>query len=221
MHQLSAHLQSAREEERISVAREIHDELGQILTAVRMDLDILERDLSQPDRRDGEGDMLVDIRATMRLVDDSIQKMHEIIHELRPEILDHLGLGAAIEWQAQEFQTRSGIECRITSAAPALPLDRDRSTAVFRILQEALTNVARHAQAKRVDIQLRTQDREFVLEVRDDGRGIAGGELTRSKSFGILGMRERALVFGGHVDLLLGAGQGHSRGGPYSDGGAA
>lgn len=144
----------------------------------------------------------------MRTVDDSLQKMHEIVRALRPEVLDHLGLKEATEWQAQEFQTRSGIECRFSVADEALLLDRDRSTAVFRVLQEALTNVARHAQATRVDIQLLEQDRQVVLQVHDNGKGISNAALANPASFGILGMRERALVFGGNVDLHSEQGKG-------------
>ncbi len=201
LRQLSAHLQSAREEERTRVAREIHDELGQVLTAVKMDLSLLARNLSTHGKQAPVDDVLREIGSTSRLVDESIVKMREIIRELRPEILDHLGLKAAIEWQAQEFQTRTGIACHLSASDEDLALDLDRSTAVFRILQETLTNVARHAQATRVEIRLENQADQLLLQVRDNGRGITAAEMSNQKSFGILGMRERALVFGGEVEL--------------------
>ncbi len=197
---LSAHLQSAREEERMRVAREIHDELGQVLTAVKMDLALLARSLSEHGKRASLDSVVADIHATSRLVDESIAKMREIIRELRPEILDHLGLKAAIEWQAQEFQTHTGIACQFDSSDEEISLDLDRATAVFRILQETLTNVARHAQATRVEIRLEHRNSQLALLVRDNGRGITASEISNQKSFGILGMRERALLFGGTVE---------------------
>ncbi len=207
LRQLSAHLQSAREDERIRVVREIHDELGQMLTAVRMDLDLIERDLPHPNGSTGPDDITACLRSAKGVVDDSIRKMHEIIRELRPEILDSLGLGEAIEWQAQEFQRRSGIDCQL-SIEKETELDRDRSTAVFRIFQEALTNVARHAQATRVQVLLKREYSQIVLTVRDDGRGFDENNVPNSSALGILGMRERALVFGGQVDLQSAPGEG-------------
>ncbi len=208
LRQLAAHLQSAREEERMSVAREIHDELGQLLTAIRMDLELLEQDLPELNPPLASERLSECIRTTKQLVADGIHKMHEIVRELRPEVLDHLGLQAAIEWQAKEFQTRFGIECRFKESEEELSIDRDRSTAVFRVLQEALTNVARHAQATRVDIQLTRLEDQLILQVCDNGRGISEAEITDVSSFGILGMRERALIFGGRVDLHSEPGKG-------------
>ncbi len=200
LRQLSAHLQSAREEERTRVAREIHDELGQVLTVVKMDLSLLERNLSERGKANADDDIVTQIRATSQLVDDSIEKMRQIIRELRPGILDHLGLKSAIEWQAQEFQAHTGIECHFDAGDEEMLLDLDRSTAVFRIFQETLTNIARHSQATRVDIRLEKND-QLTLQVRDNGRGVTENEISNQKSFGILGMRERALVFGGEVDV--------------------
>jgi signal transduction histidine kinase len=125
--------------------------------------------------------------------------VHQIALELRPAVLDHLGLRSALEWQAREFQARTLIECEFVSSVDHLPLDSERSTAVFRILQEALTNVARHARATRVDISLQEQDRQLVLHIHDNGRGISDAELSSTSRFGLLGMRERAHIFGGDV----------------------
>ena len=198
---LSAHLQSAREEERLRIAREIHDELGQVLTAIKIDVSLLGEKLADKGAKLERGSLVEEIDSTNKLIDQTIQKMRHIIRELRPEILDHLGLSAAIEWQVQEFQTRTGIECAFTSAIDDAHLDLDRATAVFRILQEALTNVARHAQATRVAISLKEEAGNLLLEIRDNGRGITENELANQKSFGIVGMRERALAFDGEVKV--------------------
>ncbi len=204
---LSAHLQSAREEERIRIAREIHDEFGQILTAVKMDLSLLGRKLEGEQSLTPQ-EVIGELDATSRLVDDSIQVMHEIIRELRPEILDHLGLRAALEWQLQDFARRAEVECTFTSLIDEVNLDLDRSTAVFRIFQETLSNVARHANATRVEAVVREDVGALILEIRDNGKGMTPQELNGSSSFGILGMRERAHIFGGEVQIASTPGQG-------------
>ena len=198
---LSAHLQSAREEERIRIAREIHDELGQVLSAIKIDLSLLGEKLDNPAVKLERKNLTEEVNSTINLIDQTIQKMRSIIRELRPEILDHLGLSAAIEWQVQEFQTRTGVECAFASEFDDAHLDLDRATAVFRILQEALTNVTRHAQATQVDISLKERDRNILLEIHDNGRGITESDLANQKSFGIVGMRERALAFDGEVNV--------------------
>jgi PAS domain S-box-containing protein len=208
LHQLSAHLQSAREEERTRIAREIHDHFGQVLTAVKMDLAALARKLSNRAAPVPRDELLDQIQITNALVDDSVKKMRELIYELRPEILDQLGLKAAIEWQCQEFQKRTGIQCTLEDAVPDEPLDIERATAVFRILQETFTNILRHANATQVKVILRKQGNELLLQVQDNGRGITENEIVNSKSFGILGMRERALIFGGQVNWQGFAGKG-------------
>ena len=205
---LSAHLQSAREEERIRIAREIHDELGQVLTAIKIDISLLSEKLADKGAKLQREAMVEEINSTLRLIDDTIQKVRHIIRELRPEILDHLGLSAAIEWQMQEFQTRTGIELSFQSQIDDSQLNLDRATAVFRILQEALTNVARHARATRVEITLKEELGNIVLEIRDNGQGITQEQLANQKSFGILGMRERALAFRGEVDVSAAQGGG-------------
>ncbi|HEX7588919.1 MAG TPA: PAS domain S-box protein, partial [Anaerolineae bacterium] len=201
LRQLSEHLQSAREEERIRIAREIHDELGQVLTAIKIDVSLLGEKLADKGAKLQRENIVEEINSTLKLIDETIEKMRHIIRELRPEILDHLGLSAAIEWQVQEFQGRTGIKCQYTSTVDDSHLDLNRATAVFRILQEALTNVARHAHATRVEISLKDQAGSLVLEIRDNGKGISESELVNQKSFGILGMRERALAFDGEVQV--------------------
>jgi signal transduction histidine kinase len=201
LRRLSGHVQSAREEERTRVAREIHDELGQVLTAVKMDLTLIGkklRDERQPMSRTQIAD---DLRSMSKLIDETIRAVREIITELRPEMLEDLGLKAAMEWQAQEYQSRTGIRCHLNADLEYLDLDIERATAVFRIFQEALTNVAKHANATEVHVDLHQEPERLVLEVQDNGRGITPDELRKVKSFGILGMRERAILFGGTVDV--------------------
>src|SRR6266404_4151985 len=135
------------------------------------------------------------------LIDATMESVHEIMTRLRPEVLDRLGLSAAIGWQAGEFQRRSGIRCNVSLPAEDLLLDRDRSTAVFRIFQELLTNVARHAGATRTDVAVRSDSDELVLTVEDNGRGIDAEVAHSPKSFGLMGVRERVLPFGGRVDI--------------------
>jgi signal transduction histidine kinase len=196
LHALSAHLQSIREEERTLIAREIHDELGQALTIVKMDLSWLVKRL----RKDQKS--LIDKNQSMlKLIDSTIQTVRKISTDLRPGILDDLGLVAAIEWQAQDFENRSGISCDFISSLEEIDLDRDRSTAVFRILQEILTNVTRHAKATHVGISLVEEANHLVLTVGDNGLGIRERDISNPRSLGLLGMRERALMFSGELKI--------------------
>lgn len=199
---LAAHLQSVLEEERVRVAREIHDQIGQIMTAVKMDLVLLERNLTRNGSKESPEKLRAEISSTTKLVDDAISMMHEIVRELRPAELDHLGLRGAIEWQMQDFQDRTKIECQFDSDLDELEIDPTRSTAVFRIVQQALTNVARHAHATHVEASLRKEDEQVIFQLRDNGKGISEAQISNVKTFGLLGMRERAQVFGGDVVVL-------------------
>jgi PAS domain S-box-containing protein len=197
---LAAYIQSVREEERTKIAREIHDELGQALTGLKMSLSWLDKKLSEA------GDvvplsLLEEITSMSKLVDTTIQMVREISTELRPGVLDDLGLTAAIEWQAQEFQTRMGIRCSFTSSLENIILDKERSTVIFRIFQEALTNVVRHANATRINVSLKEEADNLILEVRDNGEGIKESEISNAKSLGLLGMRERAILLGGEIKI--------------------
>jgi PAS domain S-box-containing protein len=193
---LAAHLQAAREEERTRVAREIHDELGQALTGVKMDLAWLRKKLPKE---------LVPLKekteSMLGLMDQTIQSVRRISTELRPGVLDDLGLTAAIEWQIQEFQKRTGIKCQLAARLEDIGLDRPRSTALFRIFQETLTNIARHAHATKVSIKLEQKNGDVSLHVQDNGNGIPKTKLSDPRSLGILGMRERALLLGGEVAI--------------------
>src|ERR1700674_346742 len=198
---LAAHLLSVREEERARISREVHDELGQSLTAVKMDLAWLAGRLPR-----SNGPMLKRIRSTRQLADSIIQSIRRISTELRPAVLD-LGLAAAVEWQVQEFQARSGIQCKVRLLTREV-VASNASTAMFRIFQETLTNVARHAKATRAEVVLQKQRDRLVLLIRDNGRGFDQADPSLSKSLGLLGMRERAAILGGRVNISSAPGKG-------------
>jgi signal transduction histidine kinase len=193
---LASHLQVVREEERTQIAREIHDELGQSLTALKMDVHWLRQRLPQDQPR-----LFEKIGIMSRLIDTTVHTVRRISSELRPKLLDDFGLSAAMEWQAKEFSSRAGIHCDLRSEPEDIVLDQARSTAFFRIFQETLTNIARHAQATRVEVLLTRNDRTVELTVRDNGRGITEPELANAKSWGIMGMRERAYSLGGRLKI--------------------
>jgi signal transduction histidine kinase len=186
------HRRAVREEERTRIAREVHDELGQALTSCKLDLSWIASKLPKDLKP-----LLEKTRALTSHIDSTIQMVRRISSELRPGVLDHLGLVAALEWQANEFQNRTGIKCDVTSNLRDALLDQDLSTTFFRIFQETLTNVIRHAGATQVTVDLREQDGRISLEVKDNGRGISRTEASNGKSMGLLGMRERAALLGG------------------------
>ena len=193
---LASHLQFIREEERTQIAREIHDELGQALTALKMDVHWLNHKLPK------DQDLLTGkIKSMSRLIDTTVQSVRRISSELRPKLLDDLGLSAAIEWQANEFMDRAGIKCEISSEPEDIILDQARSTAFFRIFQETLTNIARHAQATRVEVFLQEFSEAVELVVRDNGQGIMESQIANAKSLGIIGMRERVYSLGGDLKI--------------------
>ncbi len=198
---LTARLQNIREEERTRIAREVHDELGQALTGLKMDLSWIINRL--PQAGDKKVSRLIEDRSKgmFDLIAKTIKTVRKISSDLRPGVLDDLGLVAAIEWQANDFQNRTGIRCKFDAAVEHIELDREVSTAVFRIFQETLTNVARHADATRVEIKLNRSNGNLVLEVTDNGKGITKQDIAGKKSLGLLGMRERAHIVGGEVTL--------------------
>jgi PAS domain S-box-containing protein len=198
---LNAQLQSVREEERTKLARELHDELGQSLTAIKIDLAALQV-------APGRDRQLQRIPAILGMVDETIRAVRRISTELRPGILDHLGLEAAVEWAAEEFQARTGIQCQAGLPEMKLVIDPGHATALFRIFQETLTNIARHAGATHVKIGLSHESGYVSLEVRDNGRGIGEDQLSGFGSLGILGMRERALLLGGEFTIAGDPGSG-------------
>ena len=193
---LAARLQSVREEERTSIAREIHDELGQACTAIKMDLALIGRKTTKRQTH-----LRAKVDSASRLVDDMIVTLRRIASELRPRTLDDLGLTAALESQAQEFEARTGIHCRVALPEEPLTLDDERSTAIFRIFQESLTNVARHAHATRVEARLERKADQLIFQVRDNGRGFDPAEAKARKSLGLVGMQERALMLNGELQV--------------------
>jgi len=193
---LSAHLQSIREEERTNIAREIHDELGQSLTALKIDIFWLYKQLPE------NNTVLLQKSETMlNLINALILTVQRISEKLRPGLLDDLCLAAAIEWQAEEFQKRTGIECKTTIDPEDLNMERELATAVFRIFQEALTNVSRHAKATEVRVVLKEDLEKLLLIVQDNGKGITKKQISDSKAYGLIGMRERSLFCGGEVKI--------------------
>jgi signal transduction histidine kinase len=198
---LSARLQSAREEERARVAREIHDELGQLLTALKLNLDWVERKLGEREEDRSLNPLLERVVETGEMIESAILSVQRIATSLRPELLDQLGLVAAVEQEAQRFQKRSGITCELHLPSEDLDLPNEAATAIFRICQETLTNVARHAQATAVRVTLSADRRDVVLQVEDNGRGFRPGEVAQGRSLGLLGMRERATVLGGDLAI--------------------
>ncbi len=199
---LTAHLERVREEERTRIAREIHDELGQALTGLKMDLSWF------ASRLDNQPALVERSAGMLKLIDSTVHAVRRLSTELRPAILDSLGLIPAIEWLAQEFEKRTGIECDFVSADDDLSLDQDKTTALFRICQEALTNVTRYAGATAVHIVLETEDGQVLLQISDNGRGITEKEKKATNSFGLLGMRERARLLGGTFEVAGEAGKG-------------
>jgi PAS domain S-box-containing protein len=205
---LSASLQSAREDEGIRIARELHDELGAALSSLRWDLEGFDEGLSEA----GTGPQLQELRqkrdAMMRLTDSTITTVRRIASELRPFALDDVGLTEAIEWQARQFQERTGIIVQCDCTLENVYLNREQSTAAFRISQEALTNILRHAEATKVHIRMKKEDGEFILTIADNGRGITDDEKSGQRTLGLLGMRERAHLVGGKIDITGSDGKG-------------
>ena len=200
---LAARLQDVREEERTRVAREIHDELGQALTSIKIDVASLIHELPP-----NQHQAVRRAESILELADETIHSVRRLATELRPGILDDLGLVAAVEWATAEFQARSGITCRVSLPDADIELDAERSTALFRILQETLTNIVRHANATEVEVRLTREIGRLSLEIHDNGIGFDEGALRPGRSLGLLGMRERALLLGGELTIHSASGRG-------------
>ena len=207
---LSGRMNHAREEEGTRIAREIHDELGGALTGLKWDLEKINKTLSNAGNGSHLPDVLQRISTMTTTIETTINTVRRLASELRPGVLDDLGLVAAIEWQIEQFQMRSGLKCHWTNNTDEVQLTRERATAVFRILQEILTNVLRHANASNLYVKLSRDKQCFELEVKDDGQGITESEIINSRSLGLLGMKERALLVGGEVKITGSPGAGTS-----------
>jgi PAS domain S-box-containing protein len=193
---LATKLESVREEERTQIARELHDQLGQALTAMKFDLASLTDRLGKKDAT-----LAKNVKTVTAQMDGMIKTVRRIATELRSGMLDDFGLAASIEWQACDFEKRTGIVCDVSVPAEDLPLTRAQSVELFRIFQEALTNVARHSKAQHIEVKLATTPEVLTLQVHDDGRGIQAQEIVGLHSLGLLGMRERANRLGGTFDI--------------------
>jgi signal transduction histidine kinase len=205
LRQLAARLQAAREEERAQVARELHDELGQTLTALKLDISrtvaaLVEQRLTPS---------IIDrVQSLVGLSDIALAIVKRIATRLRPPILDHLGLAEAMHWEALAFKARTGLRCQVRRNKTRTNLTGDQQTALFRIFQEALTNIVRHAGASAVQVTLVERDNLFELQIRDNGRGITDVEASNPNSIGLLGMRERAALVGGRFAVSGARGKG-------------
>jgi len=193
---LNSYIQTARETERSVIARKIHDELAQTLTGLIIDLSCVYEGLGKSQRL-----LRGKIKSMLKLVDETMKTAQRISAELRPKLLDDLGIEDAIRWHAREFEKRTGISCEVTFDYPSCVLSRDLSTAIFRIFQEATSNVYRHANANRVEVSLKQEGNTLKLQVRDNGRGITKDQIKSSKSFGLITIRERLLFWGGTVSI--------------------
>jgi PAS domain S-box-containing protein len=194
LRELATHLQSIREEERTMIAQEIHDELGQVLTALKIQVSLLANKLDK-----NQQPLKEKINSLSDMIDASVESVQKISSKLRPGILDELGLIAAIEWQTEEFEKMTNIKCSLVLPGEELLLEKSKSTAIFRIFQEALTNIARHAKATQASISLLQHQSIIYLEIQDNGRGITQEQEKDFNSLGIHGMKERAMVFNGQV----------------------
>ncbi|HZI48737.1 MAG TPA: PAS domain S-box protein, partial [Pyrinomonadaceae bacterium] len=197
---LSGHLQAVREKERIDLARELHDSLGQSLTSIKIELSVVQRELGENGSKPGAA-VFEKFAEINKQLSDTIRTVKTISTELRPGVLDKFGLAAAIEWQAREFSRRSGIKCEFKAPGVKLNLSPDKSTAFFRILQEGLTNISRHAHATQVKIRLRKGKRAVSMTIIDNGKGITQEQINAPSSLGLLGMRERAESIGGSFSI--------------------
>jgi len=193
---LSAHLQTVREEERSHIAHELHDEIGQLLTVLKMKISWLKNRFKK-----NQKPVLAKIDKITELIDQVIQTTKRISTELRPVMLDHFGVEAAIEWQAEKFEEQTGIKCDIILPKNKIALDSERSITIFRIWQEVLTNVYRHAKATNIKLILQDKKNKLILKIQDNGKGIKEKEFSNPNTFGLLGIQERINFFDGEIKI--------------------
>jgi signal transduction histidine kinase len=203
--QLATHLETVREAERTHMAREIHDELGQQLTGLKMDISWLNKRIKSEDE-----DVQQKIQETIQLIDSTVKSVRRIATELRPSILDDLGLVAAMEWQSEEFEKRFKIKCVFKSKVTNENIPPELTTGIFRIYQECLTNVLRHSEATAVTSFLDIVENQLRLHITDNGKGFVVEEIVNKKTLGLLGMKERASLMGGSYEIYSNPGKGTS-----------
>ena len=193
---LTAHLQNIREEERTNIAREIHDELGQQLTVLKMDVAWLNKRFQGTDEKANQR-----LKALLIMLDETVQSVRRISSQLRPSLLDDLGLTAAMEWQLGEFEKRAGIKTSFNAPNEEIPIPESSKTALFRIFQESLTNVVRHSAAKKLTVTLKESDSCLVMTITDNGKGFDPLKVAEKRTLGILGMKERTEMIGGTYEI--------------------
>ena len=197
---LTTKLEKIREEERINLSRELHDNLGQSLTGLKMDVAWLARKISKKGTDQLES-ILEKTRSMTGLIDSTINEVRRISSDLRPNLLDHLGLLPALDWLAGDFTKRTETDCKIISKVETFSISPSTETAVFRIIQEAFTNISRHSRATVVKISIDQTDDEYIISLKDNGKGITEDEIKNLNSLGIKGMHERAIQFGGNLSI--------------------
>jgi len=202
---LAAHLQNIREEEQKRIAREIHDELGQTITALKMEISAANKKLD-PSNKDVKDRLM----QAIALADIMVRTVRRIASDLRPDILEHLGLTAALEWQSEEFEKHTGIPCTVFSSIDKVVIDYNTAIGLYRIYQEALTNIAKHAEATAVQATISYEENQLILIVSDNGKGFDADKIKSTKTLGLLGMSERALIIKATLDLSSVTGQGTS-----------
>lgn len=200
---LASHLEKIREEERITIAREIHDELGQQLTVLKMDISWIKKNIMPKEEKAKQR-----IIGLLQMIDLTIKTVRRISSELRPSVLDDLGLVAALEWLSGDFEKRSGIKTKFVTDTNDLNLDATTSTALFRIFQESLTNIARHAQASEVYASLKKENEKLLISIKDNGKGFVISSIANKKTLGILGIKERVALLQGKYEIISSPGQG-------------
>ncbi len=196
LRQLSSHLENVREEERTNISREIHDELGQQLTGLKMEASWLNKKIAPDDKI-----AHTKIKGMISLIDETVKTVRRISSELRPRMLDELGLTDALDWQSKEFEKRIGFRCMFNSKVGEMKINRNLSTGIFRVYQETLTNVVRHAQATEIKASLEHSNGNLILKVHDNGKGFNEAEIKNKNTLGLVGMRERATIFGGTLKI--------------------
>lgn len=204
----AAHLQTIKEEERVKIARELHDNLGQNLTALRIDISRLIKKINEADEKANIKSIVAQAGELLPLIDATIKLVRTISSELHPRVLDEFGLVSAIEWQIEGFTKRTGISCKLELEVETIEIEDNNRIAVFRIFQEALTNIMRHANATHVIVRIRKKNHSTILEVKDNGIGIKESNISDIESLGLTGMRERAFLLGGELMIKVKKGKG-------------
>jgi signal transduction histidine kinase len=205
---LAIRLEEAREETRTTISQDLHDDVGGNLAGLKIDLMKLEEIASKVSDVEQRNSLMEVSLQSRELINKTIQSARRIMMELRPSVLDDFGLVAALEWQAGEFKTHTSISCQVIAEQEVSDLEKKTATTVFRIFQEALANIARHSGATEVIVRLSSDQEMLVLEVTDNGRGITEGQLFGKESFGLMGMRERAVALGGSIKIQGESGKG-------------